>query len=89
LRAEVAADTDSNTPEDRAVLEQILERDPKNASLLARLGNAYRRVDPVKSRDFYLRALQLEPRTKSMLSVTPRRWSNPGNSAKRKSSCDR
>ena len=62
LRAEVAADTDSNTPEDRAVLEQILERDPKNASLLARLGNAYRRVDPVKSRDFYLRALQLEPK---------------------------
>jgi tetratricopeptide (TPR) repeat protein len=62
LRAEVAADTDSNTPEDRAVLEQILQRDPQNASLLARLGNAYRRVDPAKSQDYYYRALQIEPK---------------------------
>jgi tetratricopeptide (TPR) repeat protein len=62
LRAEIAADTNSNTPEDRALLEQLLQRDPKNASLLARLGNAYRRVDPLKSQDYYYRALQLDPK---------------------------
>ena len=62
LRAEIAANTGSNTPEDRALLEQMLQHNPENASLLARLGDAYRRVDPVKSRDYYFRALQLEPK---------------------------
>lgn len=61
LRAEIAADTGSNTPEDRAMLEQMLQRNPKNSSLLARLGDAYRRVDPAKSQDYYYRALQLDP----------------------------
>jgi tetratricopeptide (TPR) repeat protein len=60
LRAEFAGG-DGSTAEQRAALEQILERDPKNASLLARLGAAYRRVDPVKSQDYYYRALQIEP----------------------------
>ena len=62
LRAEIAADTGSNTPEDRALLEQMLQRNPKNTNLLARLGDAYRRVDPAKSQDYYHRALQLDPR---------------------------
>ena len=61
LRAEIAADTGSNTPEDRAMLEQMLQRNPKNSSLLARLGDAYRRVDPAKSQEYYYRALQLDP----------------------------
>jgi cytochrome c-type biogenesis protein CcmH/NrfG len=43
-------------------MEEMLGRDPKNASLLARLGNAYRRVDPLKSQDYYYRALQVEPK---------------------------
>jgi tetratricopeptide (TPR) repeat protein len=62
LRAGIAADNDSNTPEDRATLEGLLKRDPQNAALLARLGNAYRRVDPVKSQDYYYRALQIDPK---------------------------
>lgn len=60
LRAEIAGG-DGTTAEQRAALEQLLERDPKNASLLARLGAAYRRVDPAKSQDYYYRALQIEP----------------------------
>lgn len=60
LRAEIAGG-DGSTAEERAALEQMLERDPKNASLLARLGAAYRRIDPWKSQDFYQRALQIEP----------------------------
>ena len=61
LRAEILGETGSNA-EERAALEELLLRDPKNASVLARLGNAYRRVDPLKSQDYYYRALQLEPR---------------------------
>jgi tetratricopeptide (TPR) repeat protein len=61
LRTEILSDGEMNA-EQRAALEELLVRDPKNASLLARLGNVYRRVDPVKSRDYYFRALQLEPK---------------------------
>jgi len=60
LRAEIAGG-DGSTAEQRAALEQLLERDPKNALLLAKLGAAYRRVDPAKSQDYYYRALQVEP----------------------------
>jgi tetratricopeptide (TPR) repeat protein len=61
LRAEVAGG-DGSSAEERAALEELLQRDPKNASLLARLGSAYRRIDPVKSEDYYYRALQIEPK---------------------------
>ena len=60
LRAEIAGG-DGSSAEQRAALEQLLERDPKTATLLARLGAAYRRIDPVKSQDYYYRALQIEP----------------------------
>ena len=61
LKAEMLGGSGTNA-EERAALEELLLRDPKNASLLARLGNSYRRVDPVKSQDYYFRALQLEPK---------------------------
>lgn len=61
LRLELAEDSGLSI-EERAALEELLKRDPKNASLLARLGNAYRRVDPLKSQDYYYRALQLDPK---------------------------
>jgi tetratricopeptide (TPR) repeat protein len=60
LRAEIADDGGLGE-EARAALEQLLNRDPQNASLLARLGNAYRLVDPLKSQDYYYRALKIEP----------------------------
>jgi tetratricopeptide (TPR) repeat protein len=62
LRADLAASAGQTGPEDLAALEQVAQRDPKNASLLARLGGAYRRVDAAKSQDYYYRALQLEPK---------------------------
>ena len=62
LRAALAVDAGAAQPEDMVALEAALQRDPKNASLLARLGGAYRRVDPVKSEDYYFRALQIEPK---------------------------
>ena len=60
LRAEIAGG-DGSTAEQRAALEQMLERDPKNAPLLARLGGMYRRINPVKSEDYYYRALKIDP----------------------------
>ena len=64
LRAEIANDSGSSA-EERAALEQLLQRDPQNANLLAQLGNAYRRVDPLKSQDYFYRALQIEPKNVS------------------------
>ncbi|MGZ8844454.1 MAG: tetratricopeptide repeat protein [Pyrinomonadaceae bacterium] len=61
LRAELTSTDAGSSSEERAALEELLLRDPKNASLLARLGNAYRQVDPAKSQDFFYRALQIEP----------------------------
>jgi tetratricopeptide (TPR) repeat protein len=60
LRAELSGG-DGSTAEEREALEKLLEREPKNAALLARLGAAYRRIDPLKSQDYYYRASQLEP----------------------------
>jgi tetratricopeptide (TPR) repeat protein len=60
LRAELAGG-DGSSPEERAALELMLESDPKNAALLAKLGAAYRRVDPGKSLDYYYRSLLIEP----------------------------
>ena len=61
LRTELAEDLGQSV-EARAALEELLKRDPQNASVLARLGNAYRRVDPLKSKEYYYRALQLDPK---------------------------
>ena len=61
LRAEIAGG-EASSPEQRAALEELLQRDPKNASVLAKLGSAYRRIDPLKSQDYYYRALQLDPK---------------------------
>lgn len=61
LRSEIA-DTGNLSPEELQALEQLLARDPRNASLLARLGSAYRRVDPAKSLTYFAAALKLEPK---------------------------
>ena len=46
LRAELAGEGGSSV-EERAALEDLLKRNPQDADLLARLGSAYRRVDPL------------------------------------------
>ncbi|HEX3279871.1 MAG TPA: tetratricopeptide repeat protein [Pyrinomonadaceae bacterium] len=45
----------------REALEKLLVKNPNNAKLLARLGNAYRTVDATRAASFYRRALELEP----------------------------
>ena len=45
----------------RKALEALLVKNPKNAMLLARLGNVYRTTDPPRSLDYYRRAVELDP----------------------------
>jgi tetratricopeptide (TPR) repeat protein len=61
LRADLAAEAGKTTPEDIVALEKVLQLQPNNPNLLARLGNAYRRTDPAKSQDYYRRANQIDP----------------------------
>ncbi len=46
----------------RKALEALLIKNPGNAMLLARLGNAYRKTDPGRSLDYYRRAVEIEPK---------------------------
>lgn len=50
-----------DTPENRAALEKALTETPRDASLLACLGSAYRRADPARSLEYYRRAADIEP----------------------------
>ena len=45
----------------RKALEILLAKNPNNAMLLARLGAAFRTVDPNRSLDYYKRAATIEP----------------------------
>lgn len=45
----------------RKALEKLLERNPRSAMLLGRLGASYRTDDPARSLDFYRRASELQP----------------------------
>ncbi len=45
----------------RSAIAQLIEKNPRSASLLARLGASYRTDDPVRSLEFYRRATQIEP----------------------------
>lgn len=46
----------------RKALEGLLQKNPRNAMLLARLGASYRVDDPLRSLDFYRRANEVEPK---------------------------
>jgi tetratricopeptide (TPR) repeat protein len=45
----------------RKALESLLQKNPNNAMLLARLGDSYRKIDVARSLDFYRRAIQVAP----------------------------
>ena len=59
LRAELSV-ADDNSAEAVAALEKLLESQPRNASLHARLGAKYRLTDPQRSLEHYRRALEIE-----------------------------
>lgn len=45
----------------RKALEKLLEKNPRNAMLLGRLGASYRTDDPARSMEFYRRASEIQP----------------------------
>lgn len=45
----------------RKALEKLLEKNPRSAMLLGRLGASYRTDDPSRSLDYYRRAAELQP----------------------------
>lgn len=45
----------------RSALVKLIEKNPKSALLLARLGASYRTDDPARSLEFYRRATEIEP----------------------------
>jgi tetratricopeptide (TPR) repeat protein len=45
----------------RKALEKLLEKNPRSAMLLGRLGASYRKDDPARSLDFYRRAAEIQP----------------------------
>ena len=60
--AEIEAANDADPLKARQALENLLQKNPRNAMLLARLGASYRTDDPVRSLDFYRRANELDPK---------------------------
>ncbi len=45
----------------RKALEKLLEKNPRNAMLLGRLGASYRTDDPARSLEFYKKAAEIQP----------------------------
>jgi tetratricopeptide (TPR) repeat protein len=58
---EIAAANSDDALVAQKALEVLLEKNPKNGMLLARLGLAYRATDPNRSLEYYKRAATLEP----------------------------
>lgn len=58
---EIDAANSSDPAVSRKALEKLLEKNPRNAMLLARLGASYRTDHPAQSLDYYRRAAELKP----------------------------
>jgi tetratricopeptide (TPR) repeat protein len=60
--AEIEAANDADPVKARQALETLLQKNPRNAMLLARLGASYRTDDPARSLAFYRRANEIDPK---------------------------
>ncbi len=60
---EIAAANSADSGTARKALEKLLEKNPRNALLLGRLGASYRTDDPARSLEFYRRASEIRPET--------------------------
>jgi len=58
---EIEAANSADTVIARKALEKLLEKNPRNAMLLGRLGASYRTDDPARSLNFYRKASELQP----------------------------
>jgi tetratricopeptide (TPR) repeat protein len=60
--AEIEAANDADPVKARQALEILLQKNPRHALLLARLGASYRTDDPARSLEFYRRANEIDPK---------------------------
>jgi tetratricopeptide (TPR) repeat protein len=58
---EIEAANSSDPAVARKALERLLEKNPRSAMLLGRLGASYRTDDPARSLDYYRRASEIQP----------------------------
>src|SRR5215213_5476201 len=58
---EIEAANSSDVGTARKALEKLLEKNPRNAMLLGRLGASYRTDDPARSLEFYKKASEIQP----------------------------
>ena len=58
---EIEAANSADAATARKALEKLLEKNPRNAMLLGRLGASYRTDDPARSLDFYRKASEIAP----------------------------
>ena len=58
---EIEAANSSDPEISRKALEKLLEKNPRNAMLLARLGASHRTDNPTRSLDYYRQAAQIKP----------------------------
>ena len=58
---EIEAANSSDPATSRKALEKLLEKNPRSAMLLARLGASYRSDDPARSLNFFHKALEIQP----------------------------
>lgn len=58
---EIEAANSSDPATSRKAIEKLIEKNPRSAMLVARLGASYRVVDPVRSLELYRRAAELQP----------------------------
>jgi len=61
FRNSLQKDCSTSTAEDRAATEEMLKKEPRNATLLACLGAALRTIDPTRSLELYRQAADVEP----------------------------
>ncbi|MBA3442216.1 MAG: tetratricopeptide repeat protein [Pyrinomonadaceae bacterium] len=59
LRVQITGEVDKQSV---VALEDLLKREPRNAALLARLGEFYRTADPSRALEHFRRAVEIEPR---------------------------
>ena len=58
---EIEAANSSDPVTSRKALEKLLEKNPRSAMLLARLGASYRSDDPARSLSYFHKALEMQP----------------------------
>lgn len=58
---EIAAANSDDTSVSRQALEKLIEKNPRNAMLLAKLGASYRTDSPEKAMELYRRATEIQP----------------------------